>query len=1163
MIRNYNFLGVSRDTTLKNRKVEEVGETTCTATSTTKKPSIYFGWLVAFLLVFGLKANAQQVSQYTMAESTEAYAQITGTTSTATGDDGTQQSLPIGFSFNYGGVAYTTFSITTNGMIKLGSAIVTGIPNYTNDMGTGSQNRPYIAAFWDDNNLGGGTIRYSSVGGVLSVNWHNTNIGGGGLAAGGTVSYTIRLIQATGVIEIVYGSPFTTTNTCTAAVGLNDMVSFLSVTPAAVSTTSNVTANNGISAAVAANLAGKKLTFTPPPPLVCPIPTGITVTAVTPTTATVSWTGAATAVVEWGASGCAGGTTSSAGACGNVVLGSSPQTITGLALGSAYTVHVRQNCTGTGNGYSPNGTVAYNHTGGESCGLATPITVYPNVGASVNTLLTMGLTSDGPNGTCSDATGNPSKKDTWAKFVAPSSGNKLVIFCSSGSITDAVMQVWSSCPATGTAIGCNDDSNGLMPVLNFCQNQYTPGATYYVQVWPYSATATGNFNIKIYEETSCPLPPTNDDCAGVQTITVGASGACPTGTVNGTTVNATSSPGIVKTTCDQFATYYDVIYKFNTGSSTSIHYDFTNLTGTNHFGLYSGCGTTYMGVCSFGTASGNFTGLTAGTDYYIIVYATTVANTGNFSICLSLPPAPGCVTSPTTPADGSTTVDSCNAVTLSWPAVTDATGYDVYMDIGFGPATTLVSPPNNTATSLNVGVLQNGTSYSWRVVPKNNSGSAVGCNDFSFMTTTAVVPSCVASPTAPVNASTICGGLTNFSWPAVSGANAYDVYVDNILVSNNQVGTTYSQSLGTGAHTWKIVPSSCLGDATGCATFTFTSTPAPAGDSFATAIDLGAVTSTLSVNGENASANCWHDDYTTTSTPGDATAHAGNDVFYKLQITCAGTIDFSTCSGTMNDTYIHLLNASGGHLTSDDDSCTAPNGLGSSITGFAVTPGTYYIIVEGFNATYQGTYTLDISTTPTTACSSIVNLKLFVEGYYNSATGLMKPVNMNQGVGVSTTDVETITVELHNATAPYALAATTTAMLKTNGTVSSTFNTAPSGSFYVVVKTRNAIETWSATPLTVGASPLTYDFSTAATQAYGSNMVDMNGSGTYGLYSGDIDPAHDGNVDTIDYPVWETDSNNFESGIFLTDLNGDGNVDTIDYPIWETNSNGFISVIRP
>ncbi len=263
----------------------------------------------------------------------------------------------------------------------------------------------------------------------------------------------------------------------------------------------------------------------------------------------------------------------------------------------------------------------------------------------------------------------------------------------------------------------------------------------------------------------------------------------------------------------------------------------------------------------------------------------------------------------------------------------------------------------------------------------------------------------------------------------------------------------------------------------------------------------------------------------------------------------------------MNDSYLHLLDATGAHLANDDDSCLAPNGLGSSIT-FTVPAGIYYAVVEGFNATYQGTFTLDISTTPTVACSSTVNLKLFVEGYY-TGSGTMRPVNMNQGVGASTTDVETITVELHNTTAPYAMAASTTAMLQTNGNAVATFATGPSGNFYIVVKTKNAIETWSSGALPVGSTPLDYDFSSDSSQAYGDNMVDLGGGTIWGFYSGDIDASNDGNIDTIDYPIWETDSNNFASGVYDTDLNGDGNVDTIDYPIWETNSNNFVSVIKP
>jgi len=231
-------------------------------------------------------------------------------------------------------------------------------------------------------------------------------------------------------------------------------------------------------------------------------------------------------------------------------------------------------------------------------------------------------------------------------------------------------------------------------------------------------------------------------------------------------------------------------------------------------------------------------------------------------------------------------------------------------------------------------------------------------------------------------------------------------------------------------------------------------------------------------------------------------------------------------------------------------------GTGNSILVSPSVTTTYYVRYNGTcNTTTCGSVTVTVG-----PCSSTVNLKLFIQGYYDNTFHAMRPVMFNQGLGSPLTDVGSITVELHNATAPFATVATTTALLKTNGTATCTFSSAPSGSFYIAVKTGAALQTWSKTPQTVGTTPLNYDFTTAINKAHGDNMIILE-AGVYGFYAGDFN--HDGNIDTIDYPLWETDSNNFESGLFPTDLNGDGNVDTIDYPIWEENSNNFISMSSP
>jgi hypothetical protein len=189
--------------------------------------------------------------------------------------------------------------------------------------------------------------------------------------------------------------------------------------------------------------------------------------------------------------------------------------------------------------------------------------------------------------------------------------------------------------------------------------------------------------------------------------------------------------------------------------------------------------------------------------------------------------------------------------------------------------------------------------------------------------------------------------------------------------------------------------------------------------------------------------------------------------------------------------------------------------------------------------------------------SSLLNLTMFIEGYYIGAS-TMSPVKANQGIGTSTTIVDDILVELRHPTT-YALVTSTQAILLTNGTAACTFSTAPNGSFYVVVKHRNAVQTWSANPVSIGATS-SYNFTTAANKAFGDNMKEVS-PGVWAFYTGDLN--QDDLIDLTDYSIWETDNNNFEFGNFPTDLNGDGLVDLSDYSIWETNSNAFIFSFYP
>jgi hypothetical protein len=238
---------------------------------------------------------------------------------------------------------------------------------------------------------------------------------------------------------------------------------------------------------------------------------------------------------------------------------------------------------------------------------------------------------------------------------------------------------------------------------------------------------------------------------------------------------------------------------------------------------------------------------------------------------------------------------------------------------------------------------------------------------------------------------------------------------------------------------------------------------------------------------------------------------------------------------------------------------TQPPAIITTVT----TCGSYTWSVSGVSYTQSGTYNFNVDCQDYTLnltinlCQSVVTVKMNIQGF-TLPNGMMRPVLENQGVGSSTTNVDNVTIELHNTSEPFATFAATTAMLQTNGDAVATFSSAPVGSFYIVVKHRNSVETWSANPVTIGTSS-SYDFTDSATKAYGGNMILVGGK--YAIYNGDIN--QDGAVESLDYDQLNLDNDNFESGFFATDLNGDGSVESLDYDILNLNNDNFVGTVRP
>lgn len=224
--------------------------------------------------------------------------------------------------------------------------------------------------------------------------------------------------------------------------------------------------------------------------------------------------------------------------------------------------------------------------------------------------------------------------------------------------------------------------------------------------------------------------------------------------------------------------------------------------------------------------------------------------------------------------------------------------------------------------------------------------------------------------------------------------------------------------------------------------------------------------------------------------------------------------------------------------------------IGEAVTGI-ITNGTNEI-TQGFLQPEPGNF-------------YTINLKLYLEGFYRGG-GMMQPTLYDLGISPDPTATDSITVNLWS---PLNLSAqdpdyTVNGLLHDDGTVSLNFPASITGnSFYIAIKHRNSLETWSSLPMTF--DPVTfYDFSSGYAQAYddGVNFPLVNvETGVYALYSGDIN--QDGTVDATDMAIVDNDNASFAFGYNASDATGDGATDASDIAIIDNNQQLFLFYARP
>ncbi len=227
--------------------------------------------------------------------------------------------------------------------------------------------------------------------------------------------------------------------------------------------------------------------------------------------------------------------------------------------------------------------------------------------------------------------------------------------------------------------------------------------------------------------------------------------------------------------------------------------------------------------------------------------------------------------------------------------------------------------------------------------------------------------------------------------------------------------------------------------------------------------------------------------------------------------------------------------------------------------------------------TTSGSYTLTVNnasgctatSNPTTvtvnACSATLNLKLFLEGYYTGSS-TMNTTLFDLGMNANSTSVDTITVNLwsalglNNPSPSYSQKI----ILQKNGTTTVIFPAGVSGNnYYIAVKHRNHLETWSASPVAFTLNT-NYDFSTGINKAYGDGVnpaMKNLGGNVYGFYGGDSN--NDGTVDGSDMSMVENGAAAFEFGYNANDITGDGATDGADLSLIENNAQLFLFYARP
>ena len=207
----------------------------------------------------------------------------------------------------------------------------------------------------------------------------------------------------------------------------------------------------------------------------------------------------------------------------------------------------------------------------------------------------------------------------------------------------------------------------------------------------------------------------------------------------------------------------------------------------------------------------------------------------------------------------------------------------------------------------------------------------------------------------------------------------------------------------------------------------------------------------------------------------NALVHPGAiEICNGIDDNCNGLIDNADPLITGQPTW-YIDNDGDGYGTNASSivSCNQPSGYvllntdcnDTPVSGFSIHPGATEICDNGIDE--------NCNSQIDEVCSVTLNLKLFIEGYYlggDSMNAVVDPVNYPLLC-------DTIIVELHNAVTPYNIVYTLKGVIDIFGNGKFIFPLAAlNESYYIVIKHRNAIETWSNLPVYLNNYHIAFDF---------------------------------------------------------------------------------------